>query len=242
MNARDIPECINPLKALRIDKVWFRAFTEMQLESKIKDFIESTDYDYYILVSDDTIVTQAALDNLLKHQTEAEVVTGWCNIFPLTLLAAMELSPIISNRDSLYLLVRDRIPRRLVPFVKWSWRNTPIRKPINWALYKHFPNLDEIWAKEEVFQCYFVQWALSSLTRKTWIKYGFHYGSTDYAGHGSDQAMSVSLGLDGVKILCARDSFIYHLASVRHMLVGKVTPEVIFEPMPIAVTAWEHSE
>ena len=70
MNARDIPECILAIRALPIDKAFFRGFTEIQLEPEIARFVASTDYDRYILLSDDTIPTEFALRNLLHVQDD----------------------------------------------------------------------------------------------------------------------------------------------------------------------------
>ena len=229
MHAREIPECILSLKALAIDKVWFRGYTEKQLEPKIRQFIESTSYDRYIMVSDDVIATQFALDNLIRHQKAADVVTGWCNIFPGETLANLELRPITEDRSALYFRIRDRIPRSTLPFIKKLYHKSPLKAVMNWVLYQHFPTEDEIWVQPEVFRTYFVGWALTSITRELWLKYGFHHAPGKNAGHGSDQKMSLDLANDGVEMLCARDSFIYHLGTIRNFIVGKVKPDVIFE-------------
>ena len=232
MNAREIPECLLSLRALKIDKVWFRAYTEKQLTDKIRAFIEGTSYSHYILVSDDVIVTQQALDNLLANQTAGPVVTGWCNIFPGQQMANVELKE-ANPENSFYIRWRDRVPRWALPFIKRLY----MYKAINWVLmkpiYAHFPKIDEIWDQPPIFRTHFVGWALTSITRELWLKYGFRFPEVgeQRAGHGSDRAMSDVLAKDGVVALCARDSFIYHLASVRHFLVGKSEPKVIFEPM-----------
>lgn len=228
MNARDIPECLLSLRALKIDKAWFRGFTEKQLEEAIPTFIEASDYERYILVSDDTIVTQQALDNLLKLQDAGPVVTGWCNIFPGQTLANLELRPIAINRD-FYLRTRDEMPAFLVPLIKWLWRKTPIKRLIDHFIYRHFPDEEEIWAQEPLFRTYFVGWSLTSISREMWLKHGFHYANTSKSGHGSDQKMSLDLAGENVVMLCARDSFIYHLGTVRNFIVGKVEPSVKFE-------------
>lgn len=232
MNARDIPECILSIKALKIDKVWFRAFTEKQLEKEIDSFVRSSHYDRYILVSDDTIVTQQALDNLLALQGTGPVVTGWCNIFPGETIANLELRPIQADRGSFYFRVRDHIPRALVPLIKLLYHNAGIKWLMNRALYEHFPTEDEIWAQTPTFRTYFVGWSLTSITREFWLRYGFHYSDVQKSGHGSDQKMSLDLAADGVEMFCARDSFIYHLGTVRNFIVGKVQPEVVFEGDP----------
>lgn len=234
MNARAIPECILSLKALKIDKAWFRGFTEAQLEEQITAFVKTTDYDRYILVSDDVIATQQALDNLLSLQGAGPVVTGWCNIFPGQILANLVLKPIANEQGSAYYRVRQILPKWLVKPLKQLYAVGLIKAPVDAMLYRHFPIEDEIWALPPLFRTYFVGWAMTSITREFWLKYGFHYSTEKFTGgHGSDARMSSDLDKDGVKMLCARDSFIYHLGTRRNFLVGKVKPSVIIEPMEI---------
>jgi hypothetical protein len=235
MHAREIPECILSLKALKIDKVWFRGYTEKLLEIEITEFIKKTDYDYYVLVSDDVIATQFALENLLKFQTRAKVVTGWCNIFPGQTLSNLELKPIIESKASLYIRVRDQLPKWSLKYIKVVIKWPIFKQLIQWPIYNHFPLEDEIWSQAEVFRTYFVGWALTSIDRATWLKYGFRYPFSQKAGHGSDRAMSSDLLADNEIALCARDSFIYHLGTTRNFIVGKVKPEVIFDPMELVL-------
>lgn len=238
MNARDIPECINSIKALEIDKVWLRGFTETGLEARIREFIEKTDYDRYLLVSDDVIVPAGTLDALRRFEEKGPVVTGWCNIFPGRDLAALELRPIDGTNRDFYLRTRDEMPPFLVRPIKWAYRNSKLaRSIIDEPIYAHFPKLEEIWAQPELFRTYFVGWALTSIDRDTWLRYGFKYSNTDRAGHGSDQNFSLRAAADGLEMLCVRDAFVYHMHSMRNFIVGKVDPKVVFDPMKKEVAA-----
>lgn len=234
MNARAIEECLLSLKALKIDKVWFRGFTETQLEDQITAFVSSSDYDRYILVSDDVIATQQALDNLLSLQSAGPVVTGWCNIFPGKTLANLVLKPISTESSSFYYRARDKLPKAIVKPLKKLYTAGLIKAPVNYLLTRHFPDEKEIWTKPALFRTYFVGWAMTSITREFWLKYGFHYSSQHFTGgHGSDARMSSDLEKGGVAMLCARDSFVYHLGSMRNFLVGKVEPSVILDRMEL---------
>lgn len=236
MNPRDIPECILSLKSLPIDKVWFRGYTEPQLEPIIHKFISDTKYKYYILVSDDVIVTQNALENLIEYQNQYSVITGWCNIYPVEAwskkipLANLELKPIENERTTTYFRVRDNIPKRALPIIKKLLARRFIKDIINHFLYKHFPTEDDIWSQEPIFRTYFIGWALTSIHRDLWLKHGFHYPTSKFAGHGSDQKMSLDLASDNIPMYCARDSFVFHLASIRNFIVGKVESRIIFDP------------
>ena len=234
MHARDIPECLLSLRALKIDKVWFRGFTEKQLEAEITRFVKSSDYERYILVSDDVIATQQALDNLLSLQGAGPVVTGWCNIFPGKTLANLVMKPIASERASFYYRLREKLPPAAVKQAKKLYAMGLIKTPVNLLLYRHFPDEDEIWAMPSLFRTYFVGWALTSISRDFWLRYGFHYSSSRFTGgHGSDARMSWDLQKDGVPMFCARDSFIYHLGTMRNFIVGKVPSEVITEKVEL---------
>lgn len=82
MNPRLIPDCIEALDALDVDKVWATCFTETELESVIPGIIESTNYSRYSIISDDTIPTQAAFDTVLDIHNDHpnSVACGWVNI------------------------------------------------------------------------------------------------------------------------------------------------------------------
>ena len=56
LQPRAIPEAIESLNRLDIDKVWFRGYTEKELEVHLNDLIEYTEYEYYWIIADDVIV------------------------------------------------------------------------------------------------------------------------------------------------------------------------------------------
>jgi len=82
MNPRDIPESITALNSLKIDKFWMRAHTQKQLEPVVESFVNDTDYDNYIMISDDTEPTQAALDVVQELAETNEACTGYSNMSP----------------------------------------------------------------------------------------------------------------------------------------------------------------
>lgn len=81
MNPRRIPECIASLEALDVRKVWLSNFTEWQLQEQMAELVGSwLPFSHLILVADDCIVTQQALDAVLAHAPEHPVVTGYCRL------------------------------------------------------------------------------------------------------------------------------------------------------------------
>jgi hypothetical protein len=80
MNPRTIPQCMEALEALKIDKVWLKNWTERELVTVIADIVANSDYDTIGLVSDDTIPSQASLDLVLDAFEPTAVYTGYCNL------------------------------------------------------------------------------------------------------------------------------------------------------------------
>lgn len=83
MNPRRITECTYSLRMLTgVDIAWLTGFTEVQLVDVIAGVINSSDYDRYSLISDDTVVAQHALDCVLDTHTKnpEAAVQGWVNM------------------------------------------------------------------------------------------------------------------------------------------------------------------
>lgn len=81
LNPRDIPECMAALKSLTIDTCWFSYMTEAHLAPHLNAMIAQTNYDRYVVVSDDTSPTHAALDKVLEiHSAVGCCVTGYSNL------------------------------------------------------------------------------------------------------------------------------------------------------------------
>ena len=56
MNARNIAPFKDCVDKLNIDKVWFKGYTEFELNTHINKFIQETDYDNYFLAPDDLLI------------------------------------------------------------------------------------------------------------------------------------------------------------------------------------------
>lgn len=83
LNPRRIPECIEAIERLDIDRAWLTGYTEPQLEEAIPDVLAATDHDPILVLSDDTIPTQQALDAVLtlwERKRQPAVATGFCNL------------------------------------------------------------------------------------------------------------------------------------------------------------------
>ena len=78
LNPRRIPECVDAISALRIDKVWLQNYTETDISYVYPRVVEESNHDLIGVLSDDTIPTQDALDAVLAISDPSVVSTGWC--------------------------------------------------------------------------------------------------------------------------------------------------------------------
>jgi hypothetical protein len=80
MNARDIPACMDSYRALRTDVAYMTGFTVRELVDVHADIVRRTDYDVYLNVSDDCIVSQSAVDAVVDLLRDNPAATGWCRL------------------------------------------------------------------------------------------------------------------------------------------------------------------
>lgn len=80
LNPRAIPECIASFAALTVEKAYLTGYTERQLVPVIADIVSATNHTHYVAISDDTIVTQRAVDAVYDQLPAHPVTTGWCNL------------------------------------------------------------------------------------------------------------------------------------------------------------------
>jgi hypothetical protein len=77
MNARNLSAFRDCINKLNVSKVWFKGFTEYELNTEINKFIQETNFDNYYIVSDDLVI-QPEHFNLLQEKLKTHpIVTGW---------------------------------------------------------------------------------------------------------------------------------------------------------------------
>ena len=226
MNARELPECINPLRKLEIDKVWFRAFPQVQVEKEIRRFVKSNAYDRYLLVSDDAIVSRESLESVLRWQDNYDILTGWCNLSPSRFRANVILHPL---KKVSYFRLGSRMPRFLGRHLAGlvSGGVFPFKHLYERVAFNSFPSYSDINRLPEVFETFFMGGPLLSMSGEHWLKYNFKSPSWGGPALGADMALSEQIANDGLRMWCVRDAFCYHLHTTRNFLVGRVDPEVI---------------
>jgi len=77
MNARNQSAFRDCMDKLNVSKVWFKGFTEFELNTEINKFIQETNFDNYYIVSDDLIIAPEAFDLLQEKLKVYPIVTGW---------------------------------------------------------------------------------------------------------------------------------------------------------------------
>ena len=214
LNPREIPEALQSINLLDIDKMYFRGFTEKELEPVFDAVIAEGGYDIYLIVSDDAVVNGKALESVLQAQVFYPVVTGYSSIKPKDIRLNVTKTP---------LLIEE--PWKL-PYTYWRmWELKFIAERIfqsysaGWCLTGMWA---EYWAKYP-FRAYSCPVSLAPQFQKLT---GLHR-SID-KGMCSDYHVSWRLQKDGVKIMVPKEGYIYHLARHARFNIGKIHPEVVF--------------
>ena len=78
---REIKEVIESINQIDMPRVWFRAYNSLEIELVMNKFVEETDYDNYIITSDDLILYPEATRIILDMPKEYLAVSGYCNMF-----------------------------------------------------------------------------------------------------------------------------------------------------------------
>lgn len=206
MNPRAIPSCIEAIKSLDIPKVWFSAYTEAQLEAEVNRFVEETQYENYLMVSDDLMVDKKSLAMIRRTLEDREVVTGWCRQRP---------GSKVSN-----ILLRPHGPISLFRFMSMT------RYVDAYLPSFSFATLEQVRAQRPVFRTYFVNFCLTGMRRRLWLYYPF---KTRNSHGGSDYLASTRLERDKVPMWCVRDAFMEHLKSLAFWKVGKEQPQTVLD-------------
>lgn len=81
LNPRRIPECVASIEALDVDRCWFRNLSEWDVAGPFAETVDATSYRFYLVVSDDGIVTDAAVELVVALLEDGHpAVTGYCNL------------------------------------------------------------------------------------------------------------------------------------------------------------------
>ena len=256
LQPRAIPEAIDSLNKLDIEKVWFRGYTEMELEIVLNDFIKDTDYDYYWIIADDVIVDNKPLEVLRPKLYEGEVVSGYCKINQASDFVNLSFEQNDKHYDDLQVYHLHEMIKQspIQTFIKkehWlknekyytfleSNKNKGLdfwKDRINALIFTKMMKFEEVKQMDEgFFETYFAGWSFTGMDRETWLNYPFQC-SLNGSGTDSQFAMRFFDSEDESKIYTHKDSYFIHLKEEetednsylkRNWLVGEEEPIVHF--------------
>ena len=190
MNAREIPDAIMSIRSLTgVDLIWASYYSEVELETVIPEVIANTYYKRYMIISDDTVVTQGAVESvLMTHDQSPEAVAcGWVNV---------------DNTG-------DRSTYNPEP-LRHLTGGMPPASAYGFASIDQTRQLDP----RKAHRTYFHGMVLATMSRELWQRYPF--GS--YAGCASDYHQCLRLQLDDVPIWTHPDAYVYHLKEIQNRL------------------------
>lgn len=206
MNGRNIREAIDSYNSLTgCDLAWMTGFYIKDLVPVHREIVESTDYDAYIMVSDDCVVTQKALDAVKSDLEKGHpVVTGWGSLIKGHIMVNLCREPLRGNvpvSRAFTFWKRHQVLRQVDPcpthFVGMSLTGMPR------GMWQTFP-----------YDCYTIR---------------------HNRGHSSDFHLSVRLRDAEVPMVAPHDAWVDHLKphmmawkgeGEHRLLVGEIEQEV----------------
>ena len=182
MNPRALPECLISLERLDVPKMWLRNYTEAQLVDVIGNAVEAQLYDRYVIIGDDCIVSNDALQAVLQlHDEGHPVVTGYCNLDATDPRVSLTKTPFKTSTSA------------------------PQESDYNWY------SLDEIYnlPPSAVIPTGFSGMCFTVMSRELWQRFPFGcYGLP--AGFASDYHLSLRLRDAGIPIVAPKNGFVWH--------------------------------
>ena len=82
LNPRQHQPSIESLKSLNIPKVWITGMHEGDALEEVNNIVKKTDYENYIMQSDDVIVNQEQIDAITENNKDYDILSGWCKLNP----------------------------------------------------------------------------------------------------------------------------------------------------------------
>lgn len=212
LNPRRIPECMDAFDALDVDKAYIRGMREADvMTTGFPDVLKRAPWaDPISVVSDDTIVSQKALDTVLSLQAQHpdKCVTGWC---PLA------MGHLLCN------LTTNRLAPGPPTVESYSFITC------GQAKFPHYP-----------YRTTFTGMALTTMSRSLWERFPFQAYDPQWGGNASDYHLSYRLQQADVEILTHRHAEIVHVKETwneadrgqgRELLIGREPAHVVFNEL-----------
>ena len=231
LQPRAIPEAIDSLNKLDIEKVWFRGYDEPSVCKALNEFVRQTDYDYYWVIADDVIVDNLPLQVLRPMLDKYEVVSGYCKWYEDCDYVNLLHSPIqcvYGGEHETYGFLKQL--NRAIPS-RNAWINRiPPKKPEGEEVWDFM--FYDMWHEQSCFkmeeiedrenpeiETYFSGWSFTGASRKIWLNYPFECSVMDCQ---SDIQFSIRyVNRDGGIIHSHKDAYFIHLKKNTDILMSE---------------------
>jgi hypothetical protein len=205
LNPRHIPECIDAIKGLGIPTCWLSYMNEAYAADRANEIIRTTSFDRYLVLADDTIPTQEALDLVLREADQGHpVVTGYCNLdegdyADIVNLTTNTLPPPPAASTSYHFMTRTQVEQ-----------NTGNAIPTTFAGL-----------------------ALTLATRQVWLDHPLQVEPS--TGGQMDYDLSYRLAKSGIPLVAAVGAYVHHVKErwshadrnpEKRLLIGQRKPKV----------------
>ena len=209
LHARQIREFEIATAELQIPKLWLTGYTERELSDGVFRWaLEESDYDNYIVVSDDALVRQHALDGVVTALETGgiEVATGYSQRSHTDWMVNVTSGPLKDSKPSID-----------------AYQFRQFREVVSWP--------------EPLVPTWFTGMSLTGMSKEMWRRFPFQCyadGVMDN-GYASDFNLSRRLQDERIPVYAVRESFCYHWrAEWRHTnhpedaspLIGVIGPAV----------------
>lgn len=191
MNARNLSAFKDSVDKLNVSKVWFKGFTEYELNTEINKFIRETGFDNYYIVSDDLVIQPQHFELLQEKLKTYPIVTGW-GVWR-------------QNWDWTTIHLQDKL------HIASHGTNYPLRKK-HYNIVKTY----EVDTLPDEFETAFTGWFWTGIRRDIWLKYPYQTISTNPIVDkraSTDLHWSKRILLDGkYKQMCFKEARVLHLS------------------------------
>lgn len=214
MNGRAIPESIDSFRALDCDRAWMTGYTDAELGAVHTELVARTHYDFYLVVSDDCVVTQEALDAVLELlEAGHPAATGWSRLHTRSREVNLCHAPLRGD--------------------------APTIQGYSFYTFAQIRSDDR-----PVIPTHFMGFSLTGMPRELWQRFPYQaYTERRARGYSSDFNLSRRLRDAGVPMVAAKAAYVEHL-KVRgrkppshRLLVGEMEKQVRIETRPVEEVA-----
>lgn len=140
LNPRRIPECMEAFAALDVAKAYLRGYTENGLCEPFSRLLTASEHSPLVVVSDDVVVTQEALDAVIATAADHPVATGYCNLdesSPLINLTRSKLKGDSPTPESYDWYSRDELDQ--LPDPIWTGFSGMCLTAMSLEMWQRFP-------------------------------------------------------------------------------------------------------